>query len=238
MKRASLSWFYQQKNTNKGRTLLSKLIGYKVKLCRTGSNLDKDGIAVKPTPRNKSSVKRFDLINSNKKYARSTKGYGKEFPEHSKRVNMLGYHIGSSKRSDKITLQSCMGYYPHIYYQNEWRPLYFKAFYGFYGALKDIVFWCYTSKKNRPRDFSIVRAYEKTHLELIGGPEDLPSKAERESRLPSPIVTHSPKYSREDIERIIKNTETALARQTNKIGKTIYTKKLEKFKAMEANYEI
>ena len=182
----SLAWFFNQKDTNKGRKQIAKVLGHKLKLCRTGSNFNDDGKAVKPNSRSKSHLSAigFQLINSiAPKYRHKTKGYGKEYPTHGTKSRMLGKHINKFIKDDHVVLKNAMGYYPHVFYKKQWRPIFFECDYYDKEEMQDIKFWCYTDIKGRPKKWSVKGYYNNLIADLTGQPVE-PLKAVKEKVAP------------------------------------------------------
>ena len=226
--RKSIPWFYKKRNTKKVRTALAELIDHRIKLIRTGSHIDDDGKAI---IKRKSHLKYFHLINrKGGKYSARTAGYGKEHPQHGQVAKMLGKHNGILKKDEKISMINAMGYYPHVFYKNEWRPLYFQAIFQ-HNTISDMQFWCFLNTHSGKRKvWSIKRSYGKLMDSLTGQAEEL-AIAEEVSPpslnfiLPQP----TPKQLRETL-RLNEKRLIKAKRENNKMGIKITTKLIKQLK--------
>jgi hypothetical protein len=119
-------------NTAKGRAFMSALIFpdrpvhmfqengkeiYKIRLCRTFANKDKSGRALTGSQAKKKKTWTF-------KYRPGTKAnpFQKDFEGSQYKEDM--YEQGTHA-DQKFKIQRAKGYYPHIFWKNEWRPLFF-----------------------------------------------------------------------------------------------------------------
>ena len=165
---------YKHINKGSGRKFLSKLLFnrpkqeikinrvkkkpkyktvWKVRLCRTFANKDQHGNALTKWEALKKKTWQW-------KYGRSVRNrtvdYEKyEFPDIKKwSVGAPMVELGEAK-NEKFTISKAWGYYPHIYYKGEWRPLFIKVHWNKHHTrpLNIILNW-YEGKKHHKKDLS------------------------------------------------------------------------------------
>lgn len=176
MQYKSLSRIFGEKDTKKGRKYISQLIfpngGQRIKPLRalcdysaTGraklANKDyekrfknKKGqtIGLKKSKLSKHSWKYVKPKGKSitKKKIRTAAGY---YYNKSILKNDGGKYVNMKADNESHKIEDLLGYYPHIYYKDEWRPLFYRV------VKKDILRWCKWNKKyyDDSGDFKILR---------------------------------------------------------------------------------
>ena len=182
MKTYNIETLYRKRNTGKVRKYLSKLIFNNpkfIRLCRTFAIKDNNpqsktfGRAISDGIK---TVKYFKYVKPDGPKGRTQVDPGKQVPILVKRPN--GY-------SDEINIAKCAGYYPHVFFKNEWRPLFLNKVERrltaaeYYADLQpvreDVEFWCLVNKpgkrsmdKNK-KSWFVVKEHDKRYRELVGG---------------------------------------------------------------------
>lgn len=205
----SLENILLKKDTGKIRKYLAKLFlndKRYIRLCRTYAMLDDDpnsntfGRAIKKGIR---TIKWYHYVKPDGKKGSIKVDKGTQ-------ASMLV--VRRNGYSDKINLKNCSGYYPHVFYKKEWRPLFCRVVENrltdaeYYANLKpviqDLEFWCFVSKdgkgiKQNIHTFSVLESHDKQHERLVGGDANFVIKA-KESNPPTD-------YDSTMVDRIIKN---------------------------------
>tara|TARA_Y100000310_G_C20687123_1_gene819776 strand:+ start:1569 stop:2207 length:639 start_codon:yes stop_codon:yes gene_type:complete len=184
----SIDAIYRDKDKKKGRKYLSQLIfnnKRSIKLIRVGCEVSHDGTAKRLNTRNKNTflnskgkkvklqkakITNFALFNPKgrknvKKKLQLANGHSfNKFTlvnDGGKKSLMRGIH-------ENHKLRDILGYYPHIYYKDHWRPLFYmvdkkislipewdkhnKKFYDFpFENIISVKFFCYTRRSNQAK---------------------------------------------------------------------------------------
>ena len=121
---------YTGMRTKKGRKIL------KIKLCRPYSHKKMNGTAVSRLDASKNktgTIKYFKSFKKNKN------------KKENNRINMIVLRKGW-KQKTKSWLDDMNGYYPHVYHNGTWSPLFCRLINNKWGQIEEIVFFIFHNK--------------------------------------------------------------------------------------------
>lgn len=191
MKLKGIQEIYEQKDTKKGRAYLSTLIfndKSRIKPLRVGCEYSHEGKAIRSSNDKekiylnkkgkkvacmKSKIRNFELFNPKgrrniKKQIKTTKGH---LFNKIQLVNDGGKYTCMHGIHEPHKLKDILGYYPHIFFKDQWRPLFYikkskidlfpkwdkidKKYYDYpHEKINDLEFFCYiyrSRKANAPK---------------------------------------------------------------------------------------